>query len=452
MSQLIVKAVTMKRFRRWTVVEGIDADDPEAPAPGTVMTIDQAKEVDADLDIGDVVEEPIESIEPARIGAMQAKQVILQKVREAERDKIASQYAERIGDLLTGIVKQVTRDFILLDFGDNVEGILYKDEMIPRETVRPNDRLRVLLYAVNEDRRGPQLLLSRTRPGMLVALFRIEVPEINEDVIEIKAAARDPGSRAKIAVKTNDGRIDPIGACVGMRGSRVQAVSSELNGERIDIILWDDDPARLVVNAMAPAEVASIMVDEDTKSMDIGVPEDQLSQAIGRSGQNVRLASELSGWTLNVMSNTAAEQASDQEYETIKSLFTEQLDVDEDVTGILIQEGFTSLEEVAYIDPSEMLQIEEFDEDIVGELQKRAKEALQNKAESEKAKPAEDLLGLAGMTSVLAQKLVGAGIVSREDLAEKSIDDISHVDGLDAELAASLIMEARKPWFSEQED
>ena len=290
-------------FRCWTVV----ADDAEIEEPDKQIALSKAKEIDPDLDIGDVVEEQVESPEFGRIAVQQAKQVITQKVREAERTKVADQFAERIGEIITGVVKKVARDHILLDLGENAEGLLLKEEMIPREAVRVGDRLRAYLYEVNRERRGPLLLLSRTRPEMLIELFRIEVPEIAEEVIEIKAAARDPGSRAKIAVKTNDGRIDPQGACIGMRGSRVQAVSSELNGERVDVILWDDNPAQLVINAMAPAEIASIVVDEESHSMDLAVNEDQLSQAIGRNGQNVRLASELSGWTLNVMSVAEAE-------------------------------------------------------------------------------------------------------------------------------------------------
>lgn len=435
-------------FRCWTVV----ADDAEMEEPGKQITLAKAKEIDPDLDVGDVVEEEVESPEFGRIAVQQAKQVITQKVREAERAKVAAQFEERIGEIITGVVKKVARDHILVDLGENAEGILLKEEMIPREPVRINDRLRAYLYEVNQERRGPLLLLSRTRPEMLIELFKIEVPEIAEDVIEIKAAARDPGSRAKMAVKTNDGRIDPQGACIGMRGSRVQAVSGELNGERVDVILWDDNPAQLVINAMAPAEIASIVVDEDSHSMDLAVSEDQLSQAIGRNGQNVRLASELSGWTLNVMSETEAESKSSDESESTKVLFMEQLGVDEDLANLLIAEGFSTLEEVAYVPADEMEEIEEFDEDIVKELQERARDVLLTKelADDETLgdiEPNEDLIELEGMDRELAYRLAKSGILCREDLAEKSVDDVVEIEGMDEQRAAQLIMKAREPWF-----
>lgn len=432
-------------FRFWTVV----SDDVEIEEPGKQIPLSKAKEIDTDLDVGDVVEEQVDSPEFGRRAVEQAKQVITQKVREAERTKVADQFAERIGEILTGVVKKVARDHILLDLGENAEGILLKEEMIPREAVRVNDRLRAYLYEVNRDRRGPLLLLSRTRPDMLVELFRIEVPEIAEEVIEIKAAARDPGSRAKIAVKTNDGRIDPQGACIGMRGSRVQAVSSELNGERVDVILWDDNPAQLVINAMAPAEIASIVVDEESHSMDLAVDEDQLSQAIGRNGQNVRLASELTGWTLNVLSESEAQNKSTDETEVTRKLFMENLDVDEDLANILIAEGFSTLEEVAYVPADEMEEIEEFDEDIVKELQERARDVLLTKelATEEGVKPEDDLLEMEGMDRDLAYRLAKHGILCREDLAEKSIDDVLEIEGMDEKRAAQLIMKAREPWF-----
>lgn len=435
-------------FRCWTVV----ADDVEIEEPDKQIILSKAKEIDPDLDIGDVVEEQVESPEFGRIAVQQAKQVITQKVREAERTKVADQFAERIGEIITGVVKKVSRDHILLDLGENAEGILLKEEMIPREAVRTNDRLRAYLYEVNRERRGPLLLLSRTRPEMLIELFRIEVPEIAEEVIEIKAAARDPGSRAKIAVKTNDGRIDPQGACIGMRGSRVQAVSSELNGERVDVILWDDNPAQLVINAMAPAEIASIVVDEESHSMDLAVNEEQLSQAIGRNGQNVRLASELSGWILNVMSVTEAENKSTDESEGTRKLFMEQLGVDEDLANILIAEGFSTLEEVAYVPAAEMEEIDEFDEDIVTELQERARDVLLTKELANEeglgnVEPEKDLLELEGMDRELAFNLAKHGIVCREDLAEKAIDDVVEIEGMDEKRAAQLIMKAREPWF-----
>jgi N utilization substance protein A len=439
-------------FRYWTVVE----NQSEELIPSKEMTLSQAKELDPDLEVGDVVEESVESVEFGRIAAQQAKQVIIDKVRKAERKKVFDQYRRREGELLTGIVKKVTRDAIYLDLGENAEAMILREEMIPREMVRMSDRVRGYLYLVREDKRGLQLLLSRTRPAMLIELFKIEVPEINEEVIEIKAAARDPGSRAKIAVKTNDGRIDPIGACVGMRGSRVQAVSGELGGERIDIVLWDDNPAQLVINAMAPAEIAAIEVDEETKTMDLAVREEQLSLAIGRNGQNVRLASELTGWTLNVMTENEAQLKSEKETEHLKDLFIQQLDVDEDIASLLIQEGFTSVEEIAYIPKNELLAIEDFDEDIVAELQKRGRDALLTKElateeELSRVEPATDLLELSGMTRELAYRFARHGIVTREDLAEQSVDDISNIEGLDEQKAAQLIMQAREHWFAEKE-
>jgi N utilization substance protein A len=442
------KTGNYETFRCWAVVN----DDYEELVPSKELTLNQAKELDADLEVGDVVEEQIESEKFGRIAAQQAKQVIVDRVRKAERKKITDQYRKRIGELITGVAKKVMRD-VLLDVGENTEATILREELIPREVVRKGDRLRGYLYAVKEDKRGPQLLLSRVRPEMLKALFKIEVPEVSEQVIEIKAVARDPGSRAKIAVKTNDGRIDPIGACVGMRGFRVQAVSSELGGERIDIVLWDDNPAQLVINAMAPAEIAAIEVDEETKTMDLAVREDQLSLAIGRNGQNVRLASELTGWTLNVISESEAQLKNEQEAEHTKELFMKQLDVDEDVASLLVFEGFTTVEEIAYVPKGELLAIEDFDEEIVNELQNRAKDALLTKElateeEFSKIEPAQDLLGINGMTRELAFNLARRGIITREDLAEQSIDDISDIQGLDEKTAAKIIMSAREHWFT----
>jgi transcription termination/antitermination protein NusA len=438
-------------FRCWTVVE----ENQDDIVPNREIPLSQAKELDPELEVGDQIEESIESEKFGRIAAQQAKQVIIDKVRKAERKKVVDQYRRRVGELLNGVVKKVTRDALILDLGENAEAIILREEIIPREVARNGDRIRAYLYAVREDKRGPQLLLSRTRPEMLIELFKIEVPEISEEVIQIKVAARDPGSRAKIAVKTNDGRIDPIGACVGMRGSRVQAVSSELGGERIDIILWDDNPAQLVINAMAPAEIAAIEVDEETKTMDLAVREDQLSLAIGRSGQNVRLASELTGWTLNVMSETEAQLKTEQESEHMKELFMKQLDVDEDVAILLTYEGFTSIEEIAYVPKEELLGIDDFDEEIVTELQNRARDALVTKElateeELSRLEPAADLLEIEGVTRELAYQFVRRGIVTREDLAEQSIDDISDVQGLDEKKAAKIIMLAREHWFAEK--
>lgn len=436
-------------FRCWSVV---DEDETPIEIPEQQLSLEQAHEIDPSLNIGDVIEEPIESAEFGRIAAQQAKQVIIQKVREAERSKIVNQYQKRVGELLVGVVKKVSREGVILDMGENAEALLAREEMMPRENFRLNDRIRVLLYAIREEKRGAQLLVSRTRPELLIELFKIEVPEIGEEVIEIRAAARDPGSRAKIAVKTNDGRIDPIGACVGMRGSRVQAVSNELSGERIDIVLWDDNPAQLVINAMAPAEVLSIVADEDSKTMDIAVAEDQLSQAIGRGGQNVRLASELTGWRLNVMNEEEASLKQEGEVHKTKESFMQKLDVDEDIAGALAAEGFTSVEEVAYIPLEELAAVEGFDESIASELQRRASDLLltQEIAKQEglgDGVPEEDLLSLEGMTPVLAQRLAEQGVTDREALAELAVDELVEMTQVDEEFAAKLIMAARAHWF-----
>jgi N utilization substance protein A len=402
----------------------------------------QAKEFK--LQIGDVVEEPMQSVEFGRIAAQTAKQVIVQKVREAKRAKVVEIYRDKIGQLINGTVKKVTREHIILDLGDNAEAIILRSEMIPGEAVRMNDRIRAYLYDIRAKARGAQLFASRASKEMLEELFRIEVPEIGEETIEIKALARDPGLRSKVSVKTNDGRIDPIGACVGMRGSRVQVISNELNGERIDIILWDDNPAQLVINAMAPAEVASIVMDEDSKTMDIAVNKDQLSQAIGRSGQNVRLASELTGWILNVMSVEDAEEKGNVEAEKVQQTFVDKLDVDEEISAILIREGFVTLEEIAYVPVQELLNVEEFDEDIVEQLRERANSVLE--AESQ-PKPADDLLKMKGMDQSLANLLAARGIKTMEDLAEQAVDDLLDIEGMTKERAGKLIMTAREPWF-----
>ena len=359
-------------FRVWTVVN--EEDEELEFEEGFHLTPAQAKEKDSELELGDTWEEMIGNVEFGRIAAQTAKQVIVQKVREAEREIVIAEYKGRVGELVNGTVKKVTREAAIVDLGGNAEACLPRDQMIPRESFRMGDRLRALLMDVRSEQRGPQLFLSRTSPEMLIALFRIEVPEISEQVIEIRAAARDPGSRAKIVVSTNDGRIDPVGACVGMRGSRVQVVSNELASERIDIIPWDDNPAQLVINSMAPAEVASIIVDEDKHTMDIAVEEENLAQAIGRNGQNVRLSSELTGWTINVMSVEDAAIKQQQESSTLIDLFVEAMEVDEELAEVLEQEGFTSLEEIAYVPLDEILAIDGFDEDIANELRNRAKD------------------------------------------------------------------------------
>jgi len=387
-----------------------------------------------------------------RIAAQTAKQVIVQKVREAERAKVVELYRGRIGQIISGSVKKVTRDNVIVDLGNNAEALMARDQLIGRETFRMGDRVRALLSEVRTESRGPQLFLSRTDPQMLIELFKIEVPEISEEVIEVRAAARDPGSRAKIAVKTNDGRIDPIGACVGMRGSRVQAVTGELNNERVDIVLWDDNPAQLVINAMAPAEVSSIVVDEDRHAMDVAVSDENLAMAIGRNGQNVRLASELTGWTINVMSEEDAAAKQQDEVGGVVQTFVDALDIDEDFAEMLVEEGFASLEEIAYVPLDEMLAIDGLDEDIVEELRTRAKDKLLNQAlaaeeQLDNSEPAQDLLDMEGMDTHLAFVLASRGIITMEDLAEQAVDEISDIEGLSDEKAAELIMTARAPWF-----
>lgn len=439
-------------FRFWDVV----ADDEEIEFPGSQLTLTEAKEKDAALEVGGRYEIPVESVEFGRIAAQTAKQVIVQKVREAERAQVVDAYRSRVGELVNGQVKKVTREAVIVDLGNNAEAILPREEWIPRETFRIGDRLRALLEEVRPEARGPQLALTRTSTAVLVELFKIEVPEISDGVIEILGCARDPGSRAKIAVKTNDGRIDPVGACVGMRGSRVQAVSNELGNERIDIVPWDDNVAQLAINAMSPAEVVSIVVDEETRSMDIAVSEDNLAQAIGRGGQNVKLASELTGWELNIMTEEEAAEKHEAEAGSIIENFMQQLDVDEDVAIVLVEEGFTTLEEVAYVPIEEMIAIEGFDEEIVDELRSRAKNALTtlelaNEEELGSVEPAEDLLNMEGMDRRLAYHLAGMGIVTMEDLAEQAIDDLMEVEDMTEERAGELIMTARAPWFADEE-
>ena len=438
-------------FRSWRVV-----GDDQMALLGTEFTLEEAHEKDASLQAGDVYEEAVENVEFGRIAAQTAKQVIVQKVREAERAQVVNEYRDRVGELINGTVKKVTRDNIIVDLGNNAEGVLPREELVGREVFRVGDRVRAVLDHINSEARGPQLYLSRACPAMLVQLFRIEVPEIAEQVIEIRAAARDPGSRAKIAVKTNDGRIDPIGACVGMRGSRVQAVSGELGGERVDIVLWDDNPAQLVINAMAPAEVESIVVDEDTHTMDVAVAETNLAQSIGRGGQNVRLASELTGWTINVMSTDEMSDKHQQESGQVTEMFMNALDVDEDVAAVLVEEGFTSLEEVAYVPIDELTRIDGFDRDIAEELRARAKDALLTQAIASEeqlgsSEPAADLLNMDGMERHLAFVLANRGIVTMEDLAEQAVEDLLDIEGLDEKRAAQLIMTARAPWFAEAE-
>lgn len=440
-------------FRIWEVLE----DDAEMESEDYQMLHKEALAHNPDIEVGAHIEEPMDNVEFGRIAAQTAKQVIVQRVREAEREQVVEAYQDREGELINGIVKRIERGNVYLDLGGNAEAFVSQRHMIQGETVRPGDRLRAFLYEVKPDVRGPQLFASRTIKEFLIALFELEVPEIGQELISIMGGARDPGRRAKIAVKSNDPRTDPIGACVGMRGSRVQAVSNELAGERIDIILWDDNPAQFVINAMAPAEVASIVVDEERHTMDIAVDEANLSQAIGRGGQNVRLASDLSGWDLNILTVQDADKKSEEEAGKVLSVFMERLDVDESVASILVAEGFSNVEEVAYVPDSELLEIEEFDEEMVVELRRRARDALLTqliaKEEAlDENSPAKDLLSLEGMTERLAFRLAEKGTRTQEDLAELAVDELLEVDDMPEEDAAALIMVARAPWFEEDQE
>jgi transcription termination/antitermination protein NusA len=434
-------------FRQWTVVDEHD-ENIEFDA-NCHMTLAEALAKKPDAQLGDVIREQIESVPFGKRRAAQiAQQVITQKVREAKRSKIVEAYRDKIGQLITAVVKRTLKEGIILDLGDQAEAIIPRGEMLSGEMIRVGDRLRAYLYDIRLDAKGPQLYASRAHKQMLTELFKIEVPEIGEEVIEIKALAREPGVRSKIAVSTKDGRIDPVGACVGMRGARVQAISNELNGERIDIILWDDNPAQLAINALSPAEVASIVMDEDKKTMDIAVDESQLSQAIGRNGQNIRLASELTGWTLNVMSVEDAQKKNQTEAERIKQMFIDQLDIDAEIAQILTREGFATLEEIAYVPLQELLNISEFDAGLVQELRDRAKNILDKQDQNDK--PAEDLLTMAGMTPKLAFQLARKGIKTMESLAECSVDELLDIEkNLTTEEASVLIMKAREPWFKD---
>jgi N utilization substance protein A len=438
-------------FRRWEVLD----DEEELESEQYQMLHKDAVAINPDIQVGEFIEEPMENVEFGRIAAQTAKQVIVQRVREAEREQVVEAYREREGELINGIVKRIERGNVYLDLGGNAEAFIAQRHMIQGETVRPGDRLRAFLYEVKPEVRGPQLFASRTIKEFLIALFELEVPEIGQELISIMGGARDPGRRAKIAVKSNDPRTDPIGACVGMRGSRVQAVSNELAGERIDIILWDDNPAQFVINAMAPAEVASIVVDEERRVMDIAVEAANLSQAIGRGGQNVRLASDLTGWELNVLTIEDADKKGEEEAQKVLKNFMERLDVDEGVANVLVQEGFSNIEEVAYVPDSELLEIEEFDEEMVSELRRRARDALLTQLIAKEEalddnSPADDLLSLDGMTERLAYRLAEKGTRTQEDLAELSVDELLEIDDMSEEEAAALIMAARAPWFEEE--
>ena len=433
-------------FRRWEVV----ADDVVMESPDRQLRLMDAVDTHPDIQVGEFIEEQIDNPDFGRISAQAAKQVIVQRVREAERAQVVDAYKDRVGELLTGVVKRVERGSVFLDLGGNAEAYIPRDKAIPREAVRAGDRVRGYLFEVRPEPRGPQLFVSRTAPEFMMELFKLEVPEVGQGLVEIKGAARDPGDRAKIAVLAHDNRTDPIGACIGMRGSRVQAVSNELNGERIDIVLWNDNPAQFVINAMAPAEVQSIIMDEDKHSMDIAVAEDKLSQAIGRGGQNVRLASKLTGWQLNVMTQDQVAQKSEAEQEAARKLFQDKLEVDAEIAGILVQEGFTTVEEIAYVPTGELMAIEGFDENIVEELRARARDALLTDALAveegvEDNKPAEDLLGVEGMDEETAFALAEHGVTTRENLADLATDELMEfaVDGMDETRAGELIMAAR---------
>lgn len=434
-----------KSFRRWQVVADDTLENPAAQ-----ISLTDAKQRYAEIEEGDFVEEPLESVEFGRIGAQAAKQVILQKVREAEREQILDDFLARNEHLVTGVIKRMEKGNAIIEVG-RIESLLPREQMIPKENLRVGDRVRAYLSRIERGGRGPQLILSRIAPEFLSKLFELEVPEIEEGLLEIKAAARDPGLRSKIAVKSNDQRLDPVGTCVGMRGSRVQAVTGELAGERVDIVLWSMEPAQFVINAMAPAEVSSIVVDEDAHSMDVVVDEEQLAQAIGRNGQNVRLASELTGWTLNILTEDEAAKKHEEEYTNTRQLFIDKLDVDEEVADILVQEGFGTLEEIAYVPISEMSEIDAFDEDTVNELRKRARAALLTEAiaKEEKVEEAsEDLLTMEGMDEATAHKLASKGVSTKEDLADLAVDDLIELINMDAERAKTLIMTARAPWFA----
>ncbi len=432
-------------FRRWLVVE-----DGTVENPVRQISLSDAQQIHEGIQLNDYLEEPLEAIEFGRIGAQAAKQVIFQKIREAEREQTLNQFLERGDYLVNGTIKRIERGNAIIESG-KIEAELPREQMIPKENLRVGDRVRAYLHRIDRASRGPQLKLSRISPEFLMKLFELEVPEIEERMIEIKVAARDPGSRAKIAVKSNDARIDPIGTCVGMRGSRVQAVISELAGERIDIILWSEDPATFIINALAPAEISSIMVDEEKHSMDIAVDDENLAQAIGRGGQNVRLASELTGWELNIMTIDESKAKHEKETSQISQLFMEKLDVDQEIAEILVQEGFATLEEVAYIPINEMLEIESLDEETVHEIRNRARNVLLTDAIAKEEKVehlTEDLLALEGMDNDILRQLTSRGINTQADLADLAADDLVEMTGIEIERASQLIMKAREPWFS----
>ncbi len=437
-------------FRQYRIVS-----NEVVPELGSELNMQEAAAISDELQPGDLHEQQIDNADFGRIAAQAAKQILVQKVREAERQKIVEQYRERQFELLSGTIKKVSPNAFIIDLGNNAEAMLPRDQVIGRESFRLGERVRAVLQEVRPESRGPQLILSRISNEMLIELFRMEVPEIQEDVIEIRSAARDPGVRAKIAVKTNDGRIDPVGACVGIKGSRVQAVTTELGGERVDIVLWDDNPAQLVINAMAPAAVVSIVVDEDANSMDVAVKADNLAMAIGRGGQNVRLATELTGWTINVMTEEDFLSRQQQESDHLVQLFVNKLGVDDELAEVLVEEGFTTIEEVAYVPMEEMLGIDGFDEEMVTEIRQRAKDVLltQQLADEEvldQVEPSAELLALEGMDRHLAAVLAARQVVTLDDLAELAVDELMDIEGMTVDRAGQLIMAARASWFANE--
>lgn len=436
-------------FRRWEV---LDDEDENFESTERQILVSYAQRKDPELQVGDYIEEPIESVAFGRIAAQTAKQVIVQKVRQAERERIVDGFRDRVGSLILGTVKRTDRRGIVLDMGENAEALIPRDQMLPKDMARPGDRMRGYLMEIAENTRGPQMIVSRTSPELLIELLKLEVPEIGQEMIDIMAAARDPGSRAKIAVRANVPNLDPIGACVGMRGSRIQTVTNELNGERVDIIPWDDDIATFVMNSMKPAEVLSILVDDQNKVMRIGVDEEQLSQAIGKGGQNVRLASELTGWQLDIMSEEQATEESQKEQALLVDGFIEHLDIDEDIAAILVEEGFVSLDDIVF-DFEGLCEIEEFNEELAEELKSRAQNALLTQAIiGNNGNPAQDLLDMDTMDNALAFKLSAKGICTMEDLAEQATDELLDIEGMTEERAGELIMIARAPWFADEND
>lgn len=433
-------------FRRWTVVQNelIENESRE-------VTITDARDDDPRIEVGAVIEQPMEAVEFGRIGAQTAKQVILQRIRDAEREQLLNEFLQRREHLITGTIKRIERGNAIIECG-KLEAVLPREQMIPKENLRVGDRVKAFLLRIDRMGRGPQLVLSRTSSQFLIKLFELEVPEIEEGLLEIKEAVRDAGLRAKIAVKANDARIDPQGTCIGMRGSRVQAVTQELAGERIDIVLWAPEPAQFVINALSPAEVNRIMIDEDNHSMDVVVEEDQLALAIGRSGQNVKLAAELTGWYLNIMTVTEAEEKHQAEDAQLRDLFVNHLGVDEATATVLVQEGFATLEEVAYVPISEMLEIDGFDEELVNELRSRARDAILTQAIASEEKVegvSEDLKDIEGLDAELVRKLAENGVSTRDDLADLAVDDLVDMTGIEAEAARAIIMKAREHWFNQ---